>query len=271
MYNLVPSEQTSRVRPARYVSKVRSGLWGGSELILEKCLGSRRAYVQHKGAIAPEEYTVGVRHKQQAATFGMPDGCAAQAPDQFLQSRTVPFHQTQRGKNGLHSCDHQLLPFWLNKKFIPGKQQRSPKAKLKPDLPDRRDIPEMGRWSGQDFTKTNALSVINASPPRKQEDMVWTQKPDFGKVPEYLVQAQKLQNMQLAEREAAETLRLQQVGCVILLKGTAAALMLGGAVTVQTLCLDSAASWSIGCLTHSPFKCRKTGQAPCQSMSDWKP
>lgn len=40
---------------------------------------------------------------------------------------------------------------------------------------------------------------------------MWTQKPDFGKVPEYLVQAQKLQTMQLADREAAETLRLQQV------------------------------------------------------------
>ena len=74
-------------------------------------------------------------------------------------------------------------------------------------------MPESGRWSGQDFTKTNALSVINAHPPRKEEPMLWTQKQDFGKVPEYLVQAQKMQTLQLAEHEAAETLRLQQVRC----------------------------------------------------------
>ena len=112
VYNLVPSEQTSRARPARYVSKVRLGFWEGIELTLQDCQGLHtRALVQHEGAIAPENFTVGVRHKQQAATFGMPDGCAAQAPDQFLQSRTVPFHQTQRGKRGSHFChrDHQLL------------------------------------------------------------------------------------------------------------------------------------------------------------------
>ena len=69
----------------------------------------------------------------------------------------------------------------------------------------------MGKWSGQDFTKTNALKVINASPPRKQEEFLWTQKPDFGKVPDYLLQAEMEQQRQHDEREAAETLRLQQV------------------------------------------------------------
>ena len=106
----------------------------------------------------------------------------------------------------------------------------------------------MGRWSGQDFTKTNALSVINASPPRKQQDMMWTQKPDFGKVPEYLVQAQKLQTMQLAEREAAETLRLQQVGYGISPEVRFAALMLSSTVTVHALRPDSAASRGYGAL-----------------------
>ena len=93
-----------------------------------------------------------------------------------------------------------------------GTQQRSPKQKLKPDLPDRHEEPQHGQWSGQDFVKTNAVSIINASPPRREEPQLWTQKADFGKVPEYLIQAQKEQSRQQAEREAAETLRLQQVG-----------------------------------------------------------
>ena len=95
-----------------------------------------------------------------------------------------------------------------------GTQQRSPKQKLKPDLPDPQE-PQHGLWSGQDFVKTNAVTVINASPPRREEPLLWTQKPDFGKVPDYLVQAQKEQSRQQAEREAAEALRLQQVSpCV---------------------------------------------------------
>lgn len=97
MYNLVRSEQTSNARPARYASKVcpvgpcRSCGCEGQSLKMARV-------VQHKGVIDPEDFNVGVRHKQQSATFGKPDGCAAQSPDQFLQSRTIPFHQTQRGK-----------------------------------------------------------------------------------------------------------------------------------------------------------------------------
>ena len=183
---------------------------------------------QHPGKVDPGEFETGVRHKQQTATFGKPDGTVADTPDQFLQSRTVPFHQTMRGTPLKHSPAQLDTPAWLhlrglkvdNRESQPavldttaraGTQQRSPKQKLKAELPDRTQEPEHGKWSGQDFTKTNALSIINASPPRREEPLLWTQKPDFGKVPDYLVQAQRQQSREHAEREAAEALRLQQV------------------------------------------------------------
>ena len=71
----------------------------------------------------------------------------------------------------------------------------------------------MGLWSGKDFTKTNALDVIKARPPRQEPEFNYTQKPDFGRVPDYLVEEKKRQeaamtrSAELKAQQAAEVSR----------------------------------------------------------------
>ena len=67
----------------------------------------------------------------------------------------------------------------------------SPKAKLKPPVPARDDVPLMGLMSDKDWIVTNAVEAIAGKPQPakasgagsgKLQDINYTQRPGFGKV-----------------------------------------------------------------------------------------
>ena len=72
----------------------------------------------------------------------------------------------------------------------------------------------MGLRSGTDFTKTNALEVIRARPPQQEPEFLYTQKPDFGRVPDYLVQAKRQAQEAAASKAAAEERQIAEVGLI---------------------------------------------------------
>ena len=68
----------------------------------------------------------------------------------------------------------------------------------------------MGLKSDQDFITTNALDVIRAKPRQPEPEFYYIQKPDFGRVPDYLRLAKQQQEAALAAKAAREQLLLDE-------------------------------------------------------------
>lgn len=88
---------------------------------------------------------------------------------------------------------------------LAGLGQTSPKVRRKEALPDKHDKPLMGLSSGRNFISTNALDVIHAKPKQAEPEFFYTQKQDYGKVPDYLQRAKQLQE------EAIEAKALREI------------------------------------------------------------
>ena len=93
-----------------------------------------------------------------------------------------------------------------------GQGQASPKMRRKDLLPNKHDVPLMGLKSDRDFIVINALDVIKAVPKRPEPEFFYTEKPDYGQVPEYLLQAKQQQEEALARKAAREQLQIDEVG-----------------------------------------------------------
>eukprot|EP00761_Pharyngomonas_kirbyi_P012332 gb/GECH01012359.1/.p1 GENE.gb/GECH01012359.1/~~gb/GECH01012359.1/.p1 ORF type:complete len:273 (+),score=98.71 gb/GECH01012359.1/:1-819(+) len=67
-----------------------------------------------------------------------------------------------------------------------------PESQRKPPVPKRNEKPIMGLNSKKNFISTNALDTILSVPrKKKEEEFKWTQKQDYGKVPQYLKNIQE--------------------------------------------------------------------------------
>jgi len=61
------------------------------------------------------------------------------------------------------------------------------KAKLKPDVPKKMDMPVMNLVTSKNFVVANAVETILAAPKRVSQDAKdYLQKEDYGKIPKYL-------------------------------------------------------------------------------------
>ena len=67
--------------------------------------------------------------------------------------------------------------------MLAAKAPSQPKAKIKPPVPAKDDVPVMGLVSNKNFIATNALETILSSPKKvPRDEMLYTQRPGFGKV-----------------------------------------------------------------------------------------
>lgn len=100
-----------------------------------------------------------------------------------------------------------------------GQGHRSPKLIRKAPVPDKNDVPLLGLKANTNFIATNALDVIKAVPRQPDSEFYYTQKPDYGQVPEYLVQAKLQQEEALARKAERERLQLEEVSHSTMLQG----------------------------------------------------
>ncbi|KAK9829958.1 hypothetical protein WJX72_008869 [[Myrmecia] bisecta] len=142
---------------------------------------------KHHGVVDPKQYEMGVKTIRKAATFGVPNGCNATSPDRFLQSH----------------AKEPILP-------EPSKPTMT-KMRIKDSVPKRSERPVMGLMSNKNFITCNAVETILAEPKgRKSQEFLYTQKPDFGKVPDYLQKNKSRIESEKAQVEAYLKLRQQQ-------------------------------------------------------------
>lgn len=147
-------------------------------------------YVSKYADIAKEEINQG---KSPSRTMG-PAKVEVNAPDQFM-------------KKGMGTAI-RTSPKQVEKEVIP--------VEKKPAVPRANEAPVYGLKSDKNFIRDNAVEVITAKPKLPQEAPKFTEKEDFGKVPDYLVQRrredeQRRQNEEAYYRAAAQATAYYQV------------------------------------------------------------
>lgn len=154
IYSLLPQQQEVPVRPPRHTSNF-------------------------SGRVDPKNFAFGQNKAQLHATFGLPNGCNAQHPTQYVRK-------------------HEKEP------VLPDPAPPTTmKQKIRPPVPTRDEKPVMGLQSNKNFITHNAVEVILAKPKKvPQEDFMWTSRPGYGSVPMYL---RRNKTIVAQEREQFET------------------------------------------------------------------
>jgi len=84
----------------------------------------------------------------------------------------------------------------------------NPKQRRKPSVPNRAEKPVMGLVSSKNFITSNAIENILSEPKKKQQDeLKYTAKSDYGKVPRYL--GRNKQRVQKEKAQVQEYIRQQ--------------------------------------------------------------
>ncbi|KAL9179849.1 hypothetical protein ACHAXT_007819 [Thalassiosira profunda] len=76
----------------------------------------------------------------------------------------------------------------------------------KPAVPSRNDKPAQGLRTSKNYINCNAVEIINSSPKKRKEEVPYTAKEDYGKVPAYLesVKAEIEHEKELVDEYVAE-------------------------------------------------------------------
>lgn len=129
-------------------------------------------------------YPMGIpKRTDSKCTFGRPDGMSAVHPANFTRAHTGT----------------ATLP-------APSPPSKE-KTKLKAPTVTRKEKPLMNLYSGKNFITTNAVEAILSKPPTMQQELPYTMKKSYGKVPRYL-QTNK-QQVEAEKAQVAEYLRAQ--------------------------------------------------------------
>jgi hypothetical protein len=167
IYNIIPKKQIQEEKPPRYASKHASKLpptattFGGAQTSHPACMN-----------IAGDANDMIVPNKS-GRTFGKAPGTLRNDPTDYMKknantSKVATLSEVKKDKPNL------LQPTEL-------------KAKLKPDVPKKSDMPVMNLVTSKNFVVANAVETILAAPKRVSQDAKdYLQKEDFGKVPKYL-------------------------------------------------------------------------------------
>lgn len=75
--------------------------------------------------------------------------------------------------------------------------------------------PHIAENTAKDFIRQNAAEVIQQQPPQTKEQPNMLARPDYGKVPQYLVQIKAQMQQQRQEAETLVAIQAQQVGCPV--------------------------------------------------------
>lgn len=118
---------------------------------------------KYPGSVDPHGFELGVAKVSSHSTFGLASGLTKPRPDSFLKS---------------HAGEPLLAE--------PGPVSK-PKEHIKPPVPKKMDKPVMGLQSSKNFITANAVETILSAPKKVSGDeKLYTQKPNYGKVPKYL-------------------------------------------------------------------------------------
>ena len=121
---------------------------------------------------------------------------------------------------------------------------------LKHPVPSRTDRPPKKAKADTDFITTNALKTIHAKPSRlSDEPPRYIDKPDFGRVPDYLIQTKKTLKEAAEHFSATQTMKAQQVGSIIVHSQSICCKCSCWIVWVSTTCLSSDFLASASCLS----------------------
>jgi len=145
-----------------------------------------RYHSKFPGEVEPKEMGMGASRKP-SATFGPPSGANHPNPTTFLKK-----HQKE-----------PVLPDPAPPSFS--------KGATKPPVPARGERPVMGLVSSKNFITVNAVENILAKPKKTdQEEMMWTAKSDFGKVPTYIQKNKQKVNEERKRVEEYHALQRQR-------------------------------------------------------------
>jgi hypothetical protein len=129
-------------------------------------------------------YPMGVPKIQKShKTFGVPEGHAAKHPSEFTRA-----HAGTAVLSDPKPPTHQRM-------------------KLKDSTPTRNSKPVMNLKSGKNFVTANAVEAILSQAKPLKHDILYTMKPDFGKVPKYL--ARNKAKVVAEQAQVEEYLRLR--------------------------------------------------------------
>lgn len=114
-----------------------------------------------------------------------------------MQCKLVPTHTKKNGANFGTQTEHYSDPTNYQKKTSTDLPESKPfryNSTRKEGVVTRKEKPVMGRRSGKDFIKENAIEVIMADPAPKKttsNDPDYLNKKDYGQVPKYLNKVKK--------------------------------------------------------------------------------
>lgn len=150
-------------------------------------------------------YPMGVpKLRNSHKTFGVPEGHNSKHPSEFTRAHT-----------GTAVLSDPKPP-------------THPKTKLKDNTPTRKDKPVMNLKSGKNFLTANAVEAILSHPKSVKQDLPYTMKPDFGKVPKYIARNKAKVATEQAQVEEYLRLRDSEVCFTVLPKQSSNRIVFGG-------------------------------------------
>lgn len=184
VYNLVPPPPVPVQKPAPYTSA-----HPGNSKPTGSTFGLTSAQTVANLAGSQNNKSV---EKQGHATFGKPLCSSMPDPNRYLKAESKTM--TLPAPSGT----------------------RQPQEKLKPGIPDKKDVPIMNLVSGKNYIVANAVEAILAAPKRvrgEYEDFMG--KDDYGKVPAYLTKVKSdiqaeidyIRDLQAEQYESEQTTR----------------------------------------------------------------
>jgi len=167
IYNIIPPKQIQEQKPPMYSSKHPKTVhptgttFGGAQ--------TSHPLAMNIAGDAPQKIVPDKR----ARTFGKAPGQSMNDPTDYMKknAKTGTIKTLAEVKA---TQSHLLQPTEL-------------KAKLKPDVPKKADMPVMNLVTSKNFVVANAVETILAAPKKvTQEAKDYLKKQDYGKVPKYL-------------------------------------------------------------------------------------